>query len=51
VFCFFSYSSGDSKEQDEKPKSRPLPPWKRDLIEKNKKVARVCENLNEIVIT
>ncbi|WAR24323.1 M3K1-like protein, partial [Mya arenaria] len=33
--------NGDGKENgEEKPKSRPLPPWKRDLIERNKKVAR-----------
>ncbi|XP_052775988.1 mitogen-activated protein kinase kinase kinase 1-like [Mya arenaria] len=34
--------NGDGKENgEEKPKSRPLPPWKRDLIERNKKVARL----------
>ncbi|KAL4235520.1 Mitogen-activated protein kinase kinase kinase 1 [Mactra antiquata] len=34
---------GDGKDnfEDGRPKSRPLPPWKRDLIERNKKVARL----------
>lgn len=39
-----SAAQGDCKENAEekqKDRSRPLPPWKRDLIEKNKKVARL----------
>ena len=31
----------ENVEEKQKDKTRPLPPWKRDLIERNKKVARV----------
>ncbi|KAK3580955.1 hypothetical protein CHS0354_006982 [Potamilus streckersoni] len=40
----FTPEDGDGKSKDdkgEKPKSRPMPPWKKDLIEKNKRVARL----------
>ncbi|KAL3869798.1 hypothetical protein ACJMK2_042435 [Sinanodonta woodiana] len=40
----FTPEDGDGKIKDdkgEKPKSRPMPPWKKDLIEKNKRVARL----------
>ncbi|XP_045158733.2 mitogen-activated protein kinase kinase kinase 1-like [Mercenaria mercenaria] len=38
--CLDALGLGDGKE--EKPyKSRPLPPWKQDLIERNRKVARL----------
>ena len=40
-YLLFFREGKENIEEKQKDKTRPLPPWKRDLIERNKKVARV----------